>query len=765
MSEDSKGAAVAVTGKGESWEPLPPIDLRQLLRMTDDTGLMQHAVHATPDSRHGYCIDDNARGLIAALYYAQLRGYDERVVPLQRYLQFLVYAFNEETRRFRNFMGYDRRWLEDVGSADSQGRTIWALGLAVSLAPNKTVRSLARELMHKALPGVEQLAPLRARCFALLGLDAFLKAEPHDAYARKLRDHLANWLYETFKERAGDNWPWWEDTVTYDNAKVPHALLVCGQAMARQDMIDAALRALRWLLVVQTAPQGHLSIIGNHGWLRRDGQRAQFDQQPIEAWALVEGCLAAAKVSAEADWVDHAWRCFAWFRGRNDLGISLYHEETGGCQDGLQADGANVNQGAESVLAYLLSVLELHRYREDRAGRIAIDPPPRTLGYAIIGASGFADFCLKQYGGLDRLEPVAVWSRTVEHARGFADRWKLRACAQLDDMLEDPQVQLVHVATTPATHANLALEALRRGKHVLVEKPLATSVVDAQEMIQAAKQRDRTLSVHFVMRYGPLAEAMKKIVGQGALGAPLRGMVTNCAGDAGLPADHWFWDIKQSGGIFIEHGVHFFDLLRSWLGEGQVIYAHRQRRPGGGDRPTSHDPELQASNGRVVDQVTCDVAYGPQTSVSFYHGFHQSPHMDRQDVRLIFERGEVVLEGWIARKIRVRAVLDEEQIDAVAAALPQAPAPKVQTLRELRGGDAVAQRRWRREPVSREVLITWESDADASAVYGQAVRAFMADMLAGIVDHQHHPRVTARDGLTALELATEAARMARELTR
>ena len=352
---------------------LPEIDLRQLLALTDDTGMFQHARWATPDPHHGYCIDDNARALIAAVLHAQVRGptAEPSPVPIQRYLAFLVYAFDEQACRFRNFMGYDRRWLESVGSQDSQGRTLWALGEAVRLAPDDNTAGLARNLLHRALPAAASFEYLRSRAFALLGIEAYLTTE-HDANAAALRDQLAEHLLAVWRENASGDWPWFEDVATYDNAKLPHALLVAGASMDRPDMTDAALTSLRWLLDAQTADAGHLSIIGNEGWYPRGGKRAQFDQQPLEAHALVHACLAAAEHTGDNAWVDHAWRCFQWFHGGNDLGVTLYDEQTGGCQDGLRRGGANANQGAESSLAYLLSVLELHRYHQHH-----VPPEPR----------------------------------------------------------------------------------------------------------------------------------------------------------------------------------------------------------------------------------------------------------------------------------------------------------------------------------------------------------------------------------------------------
>ncbi len=366
-------------------QALPTIDLRAIQRLTDDTGMLQHAIYATPNPHHGYCIDDNARGLIAAATYAHLWPQDTQAVPIDRYLAFLTYAFHEKIGRFRNFMGYDRNWLEDEGSPDSQGRTLWALGLTVALAPFEQTRRLAQHLFRNSLPLVEDLDYLRSRTFALIGMDWYLKVEPGETLAREMHERFAVWLLARWREHSSDDWPWWEDQLFYDNAKLPHALLLAGQTLKRPEMIDIGLRSLQWLLDVQKAPQDngqstadphasqawHLSIVGNQGWYPRGGQRAPFDQQPLEAYALVDACLEAARITGDDAWTHAAWRCFEWFGGRNDGGVPLYDATTGGCCDGLQVHGPNHNQGAESCLAHLLSALELHRHHRLQAGNVA----------------------------------------------------------------------------------------------------------------------------------------------------------------------------------------------------------------------------------------------------------------------------------------------------------------------------------------------------------------------------------------------------------
>jgi len=359
--EESRPGKVSSGGGGR----LPEIDLRHVIRLTDDTGILQHARHATGDRRHGYCTDDNARALIAAVHAARL-GRDEVLAPLERYAAFLCHAFDRDAGRFRNFMGYDRRWLEDVGSDDSHGRAVWGLGVAVSAAAGGPTADLAAELFAEALPALDGMRPPRAWAFALVGIDEFLRARPGDDAAARVRELLAGRLFAQRERYGSDGWPWWEDVLTYANAKLPHALLVSGAALGREDMVEAALASLRWLLDVQTAEAGHLSIIGNRGWYVRGGARARFDQQPLEAHALVHACLDAARVTGDATWAEEARRAFEWFTGLNDLGIALCDPATGGCCDGLMSDGVNRNQGAESTLAYVLSVLELHVHARGR---------------------------------------------------------------------------------------------------------------------------------------------------------------------------------------------------------------------------------------------------------------------------------------------------------------------------------------------------------------------------------------------------------------
>ncbi len=339
---------------------IPDADLTHLRALTDDTGILQHAIFTVPDRFHGYCTDDNARALITVLMHHDLYR-DESVTPLAlTYLAFLHHAFDRTAGRFRNFMRYDRRWLEESGSEDSHGRAMWALGLATALAPSERITAFAMRLFGDGIETVERFTSPRAWAFTLIGIHAYLRRYDGDTQVRRLRATLAERLYEKFKTNAGPDWPWCEDILAYDNAKLPHALILCGQWIPDARMTQQGLESLTWLYNLQVNEEGAISLIGNDGWMRRDGPRARFDQQAVDAMALVEACAEAFRCTQDAKWRGRAHRCLEWFLGNNDTLSVIYDYETGGCCDGLEADGPNLNQGAESTVSWLIAALTMH---------------------------------------------------------------------------------------------------------------------------------------------------------------------------------------------------------------------------------------------------------------------------------------------------------------------------------------------------------------------------------------------------------------------
>lgn len=346
---------------------LPEVRLSILLAMTDDVGILQHCVYATPDRRHGYSTDDNARAVIvAAMVWSHFQ--DERVLaPLQTYLAFLNHARPGGGGRFRNFMNYDRSWQETDWSDDCQGRTQWALGYLIAHAPNRSIGLLAQDLFRLSLGNFESMASPRAWAFAVLGLYYYLREFPKDQAVRTVLETLAQRLESAFEEHETADWPWCEDVVTYENARVPQALILAGLALDEERLTKKGLHVLNWLLVVQSADDGHLSVIGSDGWLRRGGRRAPHDQQPVEAAALIDACKAAYRATREERWLIEMRRCFVWYLGQNDAGVSLIEFKSQGCHDGLMRDGVNQNFGAESCVSWLLSLLIMHEMQPGEA--------------------------------------------------------------------------------------------------------------------------------------------------------------------------------------------------------------------------------------------------------------------------------------------------------------------------------------------------------------------------------------------------------------
>ncbi len=340
---------------------LPLLRLDHLKALTDGTGMMQHASYTLPNYLHGYCTDDNARALIFMTVLEELdEDFLEHPILTKTYAAFLNHAFNPELGRFRNFLDYDRTWLDEAGSEDSHARALWALGTCVGRSRRQGLRGWAAELFEQALPVVRTFSSPRAWAFVILGLHEYLRTLSGDLMANKFRHDLSKRLLGLYQSVAKPDWQWFEDVVSYDNAKLPHALILTGRWSNQPKMLEAGLRSLRWLVENQTV-DGHFRPIGSNGFWKRGGERASFDQQPIEAHAMITACFEAFEATGDRYWDAQSTMIFEWFHGNNDLGIPLYDAETGGCRDGLHIDRANQNEGAESTLAFLLSLVEMRR--------------------------------------------------------------------------------------------------------------------------------------------------------------------------------------------------------------------------------------------------------------------------------------------------------------------------------------------------------------------------------------------------------------------
>lgn len=364
----------------EPHSPAPPaMQIGHFLSMCDDTGLFQHAVHSVPDRSHGYCVDDNARALLLACALNH-RG-EQRLseVLTARFAAFVQNAWNPDIRRFRNFMGFNRAWLEASGSEDSHARTLWALGECARSDSSPSRRRWAASLFAEALPTAEAFRSPRAWAFTLLGLDAYCVAAPNDLYARNLQPVLADRLVTILASVETPGWVWFEAGLAYDNARMPQALLLTGMATGTPTYIDAGLRSLRWLMTQQTTPAGYFRPVGTAGFGEQRQHPRSFDQQPVEAAATISACLVAWRADGDSDWKAVATQAFAWFFGSNDLSVALVDPETGSCRDGLHPDRANENRGGESVLSYLLSLAEIRELARSNT-ELARPPALRAVG-------------------------------------------------------------------------------------------------------------------------------------------------------------------------------------------------------------------------------------------------------------------------------------------------------------------------------------------------------------------------------------------------
>jgi glycosyltransferase involved in cell wall biosynthesis len=339
---------------------LPESKIDHLSRMTDSTGIFQHAILTVPNFAEGYCTDDNARAFVLAVLLDELE--DDRVrarTLATTYAAFLNHAYDPVAKRFHNHMSFDRRWLDAPGSEDSHGRALWALGLGAGRSPYYSFQVMAGQLFARALPPVLEFTSPRAWAFALLGIHEYLCRMSGDRQVHQVRESLTARLMDLFDRSARPDWPWFEEELTYDNAKLAHALIQSGRAMGQPAVLQRGLDSLRWLVEVQTSENGHFRPIGSNGFYRRGGPRAHFDQQPIEAQSMVSACLEAFRTTSDTWWHEQAHRAFDWFLGWNDLGLELYSPNTGGCRDALHVDRVNGNQGAESTLAFLLALAEM----------------------------------------------------------------------------------------------------------------------------------------------------------------------------------------------------------------------------------------------------------------------------------------------------------------------------------------------------------------------------------------------------------------------
>jgi len=351
------------TGRRELSADLPALKLDHLRQMTDSTGIIQHAKFSIPNRNHGYSTDDNARALMVAVMCGQFvsLGVDTQSL-VTTYLSFMHHAYNKSNKRFNNFMTYQRAWIDEIGSEDCHGRSMMALGTVIRFAKDEGHLGVALELFNRGLRAVEDLVACRSWATTLIGIHAFRQRFPGTRITRRIGDRLSKKLMNLFASNMNDDWKWLDDKLTYDNAVIPHALLVTGADTEKKEMIDMGLEVLEWLFQIQNE-NGVFTPVGNRGWFPRGEIAARYDQQPLEASGMVAACMEAYSLTGLEDWENRAMIALDWFLGRNDAHAPVYDYTTGGSYDGLQSNGLNRNEGAESTVAWLLALLTVMRHQ------------------------------------------------------------------------------------------------------------------------------------------------------------------------------------------------------------------------------------------------------------------------------------------------------------------------------------------------------------------------------------------------------------------
>ncbi|MCD4824986.1 MAG: Gfo/Idh/MocA family oxidoreductase [Phycisphaerae bacterium] len=365
----------------------------------------------------------------------------------------------------------------------------------------------------------------------------------------------------------------------------------------------------------------------------------------------------------------------------------------------------------------------------------------KPIGLGLIGCGAFGLFCLDTYRQMEEVRPIAVADMHQNVAEDFAREFNLVALGDPLELINMPEVDMVHIATPPSSHHELVLQAVRAGKHVLCEKPLALKTAHADEMLAVAWDAKKIVPVNFVLRYNAVSRAVKAIVDSGVLGSVLAARLTNCAGDTPLHNDHWFWEKSVSGGIFIEHGVHFFDLYRQWLGPGEVIASHTETRPG-----TTKE-----------DRVMCTVRHENGALASHYHGFDQIALMDRTNHRITCEMGDIWVDGWIPLYLTVDAAVDDDGAEKLEACCPDA---EIKVLEEYEPERRQIMGRGEMRYVTKRIRLHYCPNADKQAIYANSVRDLLADQIAFIRNPDHQRNVVEINGREALALAEAAAYLA-----
>jgi len=336
------------------FKQLPKVKFLHIRNLTDDTGIIQHAIFNIPNRKEGYCIDDNARALLLMVLAGKDKKNQVVLLPLlQVYLSFIHYM-QTDSGEFKNFMSYTKVSEEERGSEDSFGRTIMALGFLINDGPSHMLVRTGVEIFSRACRHIDKLTSIRGIANSIVGLCQFIKYNYPDDVKTEVVTNLANKMVKMYEDSKSSKWHWFEPVLTYDNGILPLALLNAYEITSNDTYLSVAIESMRFL-ESKVFHDGMLSPIGNDGWFVKGSQQAKFDQQGIDAMAMVLMYRQALRVTGDKKYLNRLHRSYQWFLGYNDLGLALYDPNTGGCADGLHSEGINLNQGAESTLAYWIS--------------------------------------------------------------------------------------------------------------------------------------------------------------------------------------------------------------------------------------------------------------------------------------------------------------------------------------------------------------------------------------------------------------------------
>ena len=360
------GKLIVSSSKDKNIPALPEINFSHLIKLTDSTGIFQHATYSFPNRNEGYCTDDNVRALLTAVFNKNYLDDNSLDAYIDTYLTFVHHSFNSNNGLFRNFMSYERKWLEEYASEDCNGRVIYVLGYIIKNTASNSVLALVKSLFDQSIQNMSAFKSPRAISHIIMGSIFYLERFSGAREVKKICKTLCDRLVELYNNSSGDDWLWFEESLTYDNARLPQAMLMAGKFLNNKTYISVGIESLNWLYnSLYDSEKNCLSLVGNDGWFVKGKTKAKYDQQPIEIPALIDACYQAFCINNDPKWINRLSISFSWFLGNNDRQEPLCDLISGGCFDGLNPAMINQNQGAESTICWLHSLLKMMIIRQE----------------------------------------------------------------------------------------------------------------------------------------------------------------------------------------------------------------------------------------------------------------------------------------------------------------------------------------------------------------------------------------------------------------